>query len=188
MSALCNLFTWASSHIVSAFFRTTSNFVPACYPKPWYFYSLFWDIDVFLNNLPEYIKAFSVFIFTPLSFHGRETQLIYWWEMSWKMMVSFLPGHKTNLGLWFLLTWCIRSSSWLDFKEMVPISQFIFLCNSTREKYSWIYGTIWVVLYLTADNQPSSLLSEIAESHSFPLYVSSENLLFYFALKTNSFE
>lgn len=74
MSALWNLFTPASSHIISAFSRTTSNSVPTCYPKAWYFYSLFWDIDIFLNNPSEHIKAFSGFIFTPLSFHGRETQ------------------------------------------------------------------------------------------------------------------
>lgn len=61
MSAPCNLLTQASSYIISALSRTSSNLVATCFPKNLYFYSVFLDTDIILNNPDEHIKAINRF-------------------------------------------------------------------------------------------------------------------------------
>lgn len=125
------------------------------------------DTDVILNNYLNIIKAISAFHPHPIIISQQgSTQFI--GERRW----YHLPQVRTQTQVFdlCLLGQYIVSSSRVDFKEMVPVSQSMFLCTSRREWQSYIHGTTSVLLFLNADvpaHPFCSLLGETDKSHMF---------------------
>lgn len=99
---------------------------------------MFLDTDIILNNLSEHIKAINGFHPHPIAISQQgSTQFINGDELEEDGIISPRSEYKPrSLISVCLIGQYIVLPSRVNFKEMVPISQSMFLCSSRRELYS----------------------------------------------------